>query len=207
MNGRFDPKGTQRRYDRLASWYDLLEAPMERLGFASWRARLLERIGGDRVLEVGVGTGKNIPYYPQGIKITASDLSPRMLERARKRASHLHKEIDFLEMDVQKLGFPEHHFDTIFATFVFCSVPDPVVGLRELRRVCRPGGRVFLLEHMQPRNPILGFFFDLLNPVAVRVTGANINRKTEENVRAAGWQIRLVEHLFLDVVRWIEAEG
>ena len=198
---------TRKRYDRLASWYDLLETPMERLRFASWRAGLLERIAGDRILEVGVGTGKNIPYYPQGAKVTAIDLSPKMLERARKRASILRTEVEFLEMDVQNLAFSDHLFDTIFATFVFCSVPDPVLGLREIRRVCRPGGRLLLLEHMQPGNPLLALLFDLLNPLVVRLTGANINRKTEENVLAAGWQIQDVGHLSSDVVRWIQAQA
>ena len=197
---------TRRRYDRLASFYDLLEAPVERFRFASWRARLRDRIVGDQALEVGVGTGKNLPYYPRDMKVTAVDLSPRMLERARRRASVLGLEVELREMDVQDLAFPDHIFDTVFATFVFCSVSDPVLGLRELRRVCKPGGMLLLLEHMRPDNPMLGLLFDLLNPMVVRMMGANINRRTMENIRRAGWRIRVEERLSSDIVWWIEAE-
>ncbi len=109
-------------------------------------------------------------------------------------------------MDVQHLEFPDQVFDTVFATFVFCSVPDPVLGLKELRRVCKPDGRLLLLEHMRPGNPLLGTLFDLLNPLVVRMMGANINRRTVENIRRAGWQIRVDEQLSSDIVRWIEAE-
>lgn len=206
MSKKSNVNPTRRRYDRLASFYDLLEAPVERFRFASWRARLRDRIVGDQALEVGVGTGKNLPYYPRDVKVTAVDLSPRMLERARRRASVLGLEVELREMDVQDLAFPDHVFDTVFATFVFCSVPDPVLGLRELRRVCKPGGRLLLLEHMRPGNPVLGLLFDLLNPMVVRMMGANINRRTMENIRRAGWRIRVEERLSSDIVWWIEAE-
>jgi phosphatidylethanolamine/phosphatidyl-N-methylethanolamine N-methyltransferase len=156
---------TRKRYDRLAPFYDLLEKPLETLQFAEWRARLGERLSGDRILEVGVGTGKNIRYYRQGAKVTAIDISPSMLGRAKRKVEASGVEVDLVEMDVQNLAFPDHSFDTVLATFVFCSVPDPVQGLRELLRVCRAGGRLYLLEHMRSTNPILGALFDVLNPL------------------------------------------
>lgn len=196
---------TRKRYDRMARLYDFLEWPVEHFRFAAWRARLKKCIHGHRVLEVGIGTGKNLPYYPEDLNVTAIDLSPRMLERARIRAANIGRAVELLEMDVQQLDFPDHYFDTIFATFVFCSVPDPVAGLRELKRVCKPAGRLFLLEHMRPGNQVLGLLFDWLNPIVVRVIGANINRRTLENVRRADWRIQVAEKLSSDVIRWIEA--
>ena len=109
-------------------------------------------------------------------------------------------------MDAQQLAFPDNFFDTVFATFVFCSVPDPVLGLKELRRVCKPDGRLLLLEHMRPGNPVLGFLFDLVNHLVVRMMGANINRMTIDNIKSAGWQIKIEQKLSSDIVRWVEAK-
>jgi len=114
-------------------------------------------------------------------------------------------DVRLLEMDAQCLAFPDNCFDTVFATFVFCSVPDPVQGLRELRRVCKPDGRLLLLEHVRPGNRLLGILFDLINPLIVRMMGANINRKTIDNIKSAGWQIQTTQNLSSDVVRLIEA--
>jgi ubiquinone/menaquinone biosynthesis C-methylase UbiE len=197
---------TRRRYDRLAFLYDFLETPMERFRFSSWRARLRDRIVKNQALEVGIGTGKNLPHHPQDVEIIAIDLSLPMLEFARRRASRLEVEVRLVKMDVEQLAFQDNTFDSVFATFVFCSVPDPVLGLREIRRVCKPGGRLLLLEHVRPGNRLLGIIFDLLNPLVVRMIGANINRRTMENLRRAGWHIRVDERLGPEIFRWIEAE-
>jgi ubiquinone/menaquinone biosynthesis C-methylase UbiE len=197
---------TRRRYDRLAIVYDLLETPIERFRFATWRNLLRDRIVGRQALEVGIGTGKNLAYYPQDTKLTAIDLSFRMLERAQRKALSFAREVHLLQMNVEQLAFPDNSFDTVFASFVFCSVPDAAQGLRELRRVCRPGGRLLLLEHMRPANRFLGFLFDFVNPLVVRMMGANINRRTIENIISAGWRIKLEKQLSSDIVRWIEAE-
>lgn len=186
---------TRARYDRLAPMYDLMEVLIERFSFRRWRERLWSRVRGEHILEVGVGTGKNMPFYPTEAQVTAVDLSEKMLAQARKRAQRLDLEVDLRPMDVQRLDFPDDSFDAAVATFVFCSVPDPVLGLKEVARVVRPGGQVILLEHVRARHPILGKIMDWLNPLVVRIMGANINRRTVENVQKAGPSLREVEDL------------
>ena len=151
--------------------------------FAPWRAALWRRVRGQRVLEVGVGTGKNIPYYPEGLKVSAIDLSPRMLEEAKAQAACEGVDVELLEADAQALPFADSSFDVAVATFVFCSVPNPVLGLSELHRVLTPGGQLLLLEHVLSHKPLLRLPMRLLNPLTVRMSGANINRETVENVR------------------------
>lgn len=106
-----------------------------------------------------MGTGKNFTYYPTHVAITGIDLTPGMLVRARKRAATLSLDMVLLQSDVQALTFADKSFDEVIATFVFCSLPDPVLGLRELARVVKPGGRVLLLEHMRAANSLPGFPF------------------------------------------------
>ncbi len=187
---------TRRRYQRLSPFYDAMEGLAERR-YRPWRTKLWSQVRGLRVLEVGIGTGKNMQFYPAGISITGIDLTPGMLQRAKKRASDLRlsSRVELQLGDIQQLNSPDGRFDSAVAAFVFCSVPDPVLGLRELKRVVKPGGCVLLLEHMRSPNPFLGAVMDVLNPLVVRMMGANINRQTVENVRKAGLEIEQVEDL------------
>jgi len=169
-------------HERIAPLYDVMELFAERR-YANWRSRLWSLVRGPKVLEVGVGTGKNMPYYPAGMDVTGLDLTPGMLARAREQATRLNLEIDLRLGDVQALDFPDNAFDDAVATFVFCSVPDPALGLSELARVVKPGGQVLLLEHVRSAWPVIGALMDMMNPVFVRLIGANVNRRTIENVR------------------------
>jgi ubiquinone/menaquinone biosynthesis C-methylase UbiE len=199
-------RATRARYNRLAPFYDRMEAMNERSAFGKWRQDLWRRVGGPRILEVGVGTGKNMPHYPKDAQVTAIDLSPAMLQRAKAKAASAGNAVDLCLMDAQHMDFPDASFDTVVSTCVFCSVPDAVRGLREVRRVTRPGGQILLLEHMRSPNRRVGFLMDLLNPVVVRIMGANINRQTVENVIAAGLTIVRVDDLALGgIVKMIEA--
>lgn len=198
---------TRKRYDRIAPVYDLMETLVERRRFRAWREYLWSHVQPGHILEIGVGTGKNMPYYPKGARVTAIDLSERMLERARRRAQSLNLDVELYLMDVQHLTFPDNTFDTAVATFVFCSVPDPILGLREVARVVKPGSDIWLMEHVRVDKPVIGPLMDLLNPVFVRITGANINRRTVENVRRAGLEIVSVENLSDDLVKLIHARA
>jgi ubiquinone/menaquinone biosynthesis C-methylase UbiE len=186
---------TRARYNRIAPIYDLMEIFAERR-FVPWREKLWSLVPGARVLEVGVGTGKNFSYHPAEAEVTGIDLSDRMLIRARQKAGQLGHPIELREMDAQQLDFPDDSFDAATATFVFCSVPDPIQGLRELGRVVKPNGQIVLLEHVRIDRPgLIGKLMDLLDPLVVRVMGAHINRRTAGTVRQAGLGVERVEDL------------
>lgn len=194
---------TRRRYNRLARWYDLLQRNSEQR-MAPWRAEVWKKVTGSKVLEIGVGTGKNLPYYPPRVSVTAIDFSPQMLERARTKAKEQDIKVELSEADVQALPFKDGSFDTVIATCVFCSVPDPVLGFEEVRRVLAPGGQLVLLEHVLSHRRVLRFLMRMLNPLVVRLAGANINRETIENLYRAGFTNLEVKELWLDIVKLIE---
>ena len=193
MNSKYTDK-IRRRYQRISNLYDLIESIPERQ-FSVWRKYFWSQVKGKKVLELGVGTGKNMPYYPERLQITAVDFVPGMLEKARQRANKLKLSVDLRMGDVQALDFPDASFDAVVASFVFCTVPDPILGLREALRVVKPGGQILLMEHVRSENPLMGVVMDLLNPLVVLTIGTHINRCTVANMQKAGIPIEEVEDL------------
>lgn len=186
----------KRRYDRIAAVFNM----MDQMIFPSWRKDLLENLKGN-ILEVGVGTGANLPYYPKEATVIGIDFSPKMLKKAYDRAKKSEAMIDLKEMDIEKMDFPDDTFDYIISTCVFCSVPDPVKGLREIHRVIKPEGKVLMLEHMRSKQPMVGRILDWVNPIAVRITGANVNRRTIDNIEKAGFKIEKQTFLMSSIMR------
>lgn len=198
-------EAARRRYDRIAPVYDLMEGLAERSRYRGWREELWSKVEGSNILEVGVGTGKNFPYYPANAQITAIDFSEKTLAQAREKAMKQGVQVRLQWMDVQNLEFEDNAFDTVVAYFVFCSVPDPIRGLREVKRVCKPGCKVILLEHVLSANPLLALLMNLVNPIVVRAQGANINRRTVDNLVKSGLSVERVTDLSAGIFKLIEA--
>ncbi|MCX7094937.1 MAG: methyltransferase domain-containing protein [Methylobacter sp.] len=200
-----DSAAIKKRYDRIAPYFEGMEAVMEGLFFKSWRKRLWAQVEGHHILEVGVGTGKNFDYYPQDARITAIDFSGQMLKQAAQKRERKNVSVELELMDIQSLCFADNSFDTVICSFVFCSVPSAIKGLKELYRVCKPGGQVLLLEHVLSSNRLIAALMNLLNPIVVRLVGANINRNTVKNVKACAFTSVRVDDAGSDIIKLIEA--
>ncbi|HLR43304.1 MAG TPA: class I SAM-dependent methyltransferase [Pseudogracilibacillus sp.] len=190
----------KKRYDRIASLFNMMDHAIR----PSWREDLLKNVQGN-ILEVGVGTGANFPYYPEGVHVIGIDFSPKMLEVAEKKISEAKASITLKEMDAEQMDFPDNSFDVVVSTCVFCSVPNPIRGLQEIRRVVKPDGKVVMLEHMRSNNKIAAKMLDIINPITVRMSGANVNRETIKNIENAGLKIEEEQYLMTSIMRKITA--
>jgi phosphatidylethanolamine/phosphatidyl-N-methylethanolamine N-methyltransferase len=156
-------------YDKLAKVYDLVFGPTLHPG----RLQAIQRMNiqpGERVLEVGVGTGINLSLYPKDATITGIDFSGSMLEKARERASRKgNRGVRLLQMDAADLKFADDSFDIVYAPYLISVVPDPITVAREMRRVCRPGGRIIFLNHFLSPNPILSRMERAISPFTIHI--------------------------------------
>lgn len=196
----------KQRYNRIAPIFNHMENMMQNMIPKDYIEKAFNSLYGN-VLEVGVGTGKNFPYYPLNCSVTAIDFSPRMLEIAKSNINKAKVPVTILEMDAQNMDFPDDTFDCVINTCVFCSVPDPIKGLKEIKRVCKPGGTIIMIEHVRSDNLIVGKIMDILNPLVVSVIGANINRNTIENINNSGIKIKEVNDHFGKILKLVIAEA
>ncbi|MDE2405398.1 MAG: class I SAM-dependent methyltransferase [Sphingomonadales bacterium] len=194
---------TRAKWDRMAPRFDSMASKGAERRWAPAKRELFARMDG-RILFLALGTGLDIPHFPAGRTITAIDISPRMVELAAPRIAAYDGTIDAQVMDVHDLPHPPGSFDQVFTSCTFCSVPDPVAGLKALHRVLRPGGELFMFEHTGSRFTPFRQMMDMMTALTRRI-GPEMNRPTVDNVRAAGFRVRAVENVFLDVVKTIHA--
>ena len=193
-------------YHRIAAFYDLLDLPFEVGRYRALRPALFAGLSGT-ILDAGVGTGRNMPYYPEGAKVVGIDLSPAMLARARRRRDRLGLAVALEERDVRHTAFPDHAFDAVVASFLFCVLApeQQAPALRELARLCRPGGQVRILEYAYSEYPLRRFIMRLWAPWVRWAYGAAFDRATEGYLAEAGLQIVETRFLYKDVIKLIVA--
>ena len=178
------------RYQRIAWAYDLLDLPFEYGRYRKIRPQIFRGLSG-RILDAGVGTGRNFPFYPLGSEVVGIDLSPGMLARAERRRPLATASVVLRQMDVTRLDFPDRSFDAAVATFLFCTLPDDlqVAGMRELGRVVKPGGIIRCLEYARPSGGLRRAMTHLWEPWINWAYGAGFDRQTEKRAPEAGLQL------------------
>lgn len=191
-------------YDRLARGYDLRGAPLEWVLLRRFRRQLLSWAEG-KILEIGIGTGRSLPHYPEECQITGVDLSPGMLKIAERRARRLDCQAELIAMDAHELMFPGGSFDTVVSNLTLCTVFDPIQVLTEMTRVAKPEGRLLLLEHGRSCHRGLSWFQDRVAPRSVRLCGCHPNRNTVALVQAADLVILKSECHLGGIIRLIHA--
>jgi ubiquinone/menaquinone biosynthesis C-methylase UbiE len=194
------------RYERIAALYDLLDLPFEYRRYRKIRPLLFVGLSG-LILDAGVGTGRNFPFYPHGAKIVGIDLSPAMLARAERRRPSAAAEVELRQMDVTCLGFPDRSFDAAVATFLFCVLPDElqVPALKEIGRVVKAGGIIRLLEYTRPRGVLRQAMTNLWEPWVRWAYGASFDRRAQEHVPEAGLQLIEARFVVDELIQLISA--
>jgi ubiquinone/menaquinone biosynthesis C-methylase UbiE len=198
-------KEISEKYDHFARWYDWVEVVPDILGVSRLRRRLLQRASG-RVLEVAVGTGKNLRYYPASCRITAVDFSGAMLNIARTRSTELSLNTSFSLADAEALPFSDGSFDCVVSSLSTCTFPNPVAALKEMARVCRPGGRILLVEHGRSNREWLGRWQDRREESFAKQLGCHWNREPLELVRESGLTIIEAQRMFFGIFHEIQVK-
>lgn len=194
------------RYERIAAVYDLLDLPFEYGRYRELRRQLFDGLNGS-ILDAGVGTGRNFPFYPPAAVVTGIDTSPAMLARAERRLRRSPaSSIELHQMNVTTMAFGDHAFDAAVASFLFCVLPDElqVPALKELHRVVRAGGVIRLLEYVRPEGKVRRFISRLWEPWVAWAYGASFDRQTEAQVRNAGLANFTSRFVVADLIKLIE---
>ena len=179
-------------YEEVADKYDRLIGLPERLLFKGGRQWTCSQARGE-VLEIALGTGRNLSHYPRGVRLTGVELSPAMVELARRRAGELGIVADLREGDAQNLPFVDDSFDTVVSTLSLCTIPDDRRAVAEAARVLRSGGRLLLLEHMRSPNPIVRAAQRLLDPLTVHFQADHLLREPLDHLQGTGLELENLE--------------
>jgi ubiquinone/menaquinone biosynthesis C-methylase UbiE len=198
---------TERKWDRAASRFDLMAGLGPERRWRPIKRELFSHMGAGKILFVAVGSGLDFERFPPGRDILGIDISRRMLENAERRAARYRASggtVELRRADVEQLDLPDESFDQAFTSCTFCSVARPIEGLREIFRILRPGGDLYMFEHTGSRYFPFNLLLDVMTPLSRRF-GPDLNRPTVENVVRAGFELREVRNYFLDVVKTIYA--
>jgi len=200
------PDSTSSRYSRIARAYDVLDLPFEYLRYRPLRRMLFAGLSG-HILDAGVGTGRNMEFYPPGAEVTGIDVSRAMLARAEHRRARLGIKATLLERDIRDIGLPDHSFDAIVASFVFCVLPQEQhhAALSEFARLCKPGGEVRLLDYTRPGKPFRRALTRLWEPWIRWAYGASYDRDVEPALPEAGFAIVEARFVVDELIRFIRA--
>lgn len=173
----------------FSKWYDFFMSPLEKGTFKTIRKNLIQRAEGS-VLEIGSGTGINFPYYKSVTKVTAIEPRQFMIEKSIKRKAISSVQIEVQKGSAEMLPYPDNSFDTVVVTLALCTIPDPKLALKEMARVCKPGGKILLFEHVKMSSPFLGTLQDWLTPFWKKICdGCCLNRDTVQLVIANDMKI------------------
>lgn len=196
---------TRNKWDRAAATFDLMAGEGAEKRWQPHKQKLFARMGEGRILFMALGTGLDIACFPPQRNITAIDISPEMLKYAKPRMAQYNGELAAQVMDVHDLSFDDNHFDQIFSSCSFCSVPDPIEGLQSLKRVLKPGGELLMFEHTGSQFFPFNLMLNIMTALSRRF-GPAMNRPTTDNVRKAGFEVIEVDNIYLDVVKIIRAQ-
>jgi ubiquinone/menaquinone biosynthesis C-methylase UbiE len=197
---------TKAKWDKASANFDLMAGYGPEKRWEPVKRSLFSKMGDGRILFLAIGTGLDVPFFPPQRDITGIDISDGMIEKARARVDQYDGEIKLQQMDVHEMPFADDSFDQVFTSCTFCSVPRPIEGLKALRRVLKPGGELHMFEHTGSRYFPFSLMMNLMTPLTRRV-GPEMNRTTVANVKAAGFELDEVQHVYLDVVKMISAHS